>query len=82
MASLTKPQIALDQVRAALRAGVPPAAVLANAGYGIDLPNRARRRVIWREGTNGTPTSRFTDSSSRSAAHFPGPPNTCATRQL
>ncbi len=36
----TKPQIALDQIRAALKAGVPPAAVLADAGYGIDTAFR------------------------------------------
>ena len=32
----TKPQIALAQIRAALQAGIPPAPVLADAGYGID----------------------------------------------
>ena len=31
----TKPAIALDQVRAALEASVPPAIVLADAGYGV-----------------------------------------------
>ena len=31
----TKPEIALDQIRAALKAGVPPAIVLADAGYGV-----------------------------------------------
>lgn len=36
----TKPQIALDQIRAALQAGVPPAPVLADAGYGIDTAFR------------------------------------------
>ena len=119
----TKPQIALDQIRAALQAGVPRATVLADAGYGIDtafrdgitelgllyavgiqsstslwppgtaplppkpyggrgrppslvgrdadhapisarqlamgLPNRAWRRVTWREGSNATLASRF-----------------------
>ena len=33
----TKPQIALGQIRAALAAGVPPAAVLTDAGYGVEL---------------------------------------------
>jgi SRSO17 transposase len=36
----TKPQIALGQIRAALAAGVPPATVLADAGYGIDTDFR------------------------------------------
>ena len=36
----TKPQIALDQIRAALAAGVPPAPVLADAGYGVDTDFR------------------------------------------
>ena len=120
----TKPQIALDQVRTALQAGVPPATLLADVGYGIDtafrdgitepgllyavgiqsptslwppgmgplppkpyggrgrppslvrrdadhapvsarqlaidLPNRAWRRITWREGSNATLASRFT----------------------
>ena len=36
----TKPAIALDQVRVALEAGVPPAIVLADAGYGVDTDFR------------------------------------------
>jgi len=36
----TKPQIALAQIHAALQAGVPPAPVLADAGYGIDTEFR------------------------------------------
>ena len=36
----TKPQIALEQIRAALAAGVPPGVVLADAGYGIDTDFR------------------------------------------
>lgn len=32
----TKPQIALDQVRAALAAGTPAGVILADAGYGVD----------------------------------------------
>ncbi|MDQ2763893.1 MAG: IS701 family transposase [Pseudomonadota bacterium] len=36
----TKPQIALDQVRAAIAAGVPKATVLADAGYGVDTAFR------------------------------------------
>jgi SRSO17 transposase len=36
----TKPQIALTQIRAALDAGVPPAVVLADAGYGVDTTFR------------------------------------------
>ena len=36
----TKPQIALAQIRAAHAAGVPPATVLADAGYGVDTALR------------------------------------------
>jgi len=36
----TKPQIALVQIRAAIEAGVPTAAVLADAGYGVDTAFR------------------------------------------
>jgi SRSO17 transposase len=36
----TKPQIALAHIRAAVQAGVPPAPVLADAGYGIDTAFR------------------------------------------
>jgi SRSO17 transposase len=36
----TKPQIALAQIRAALDAGVAPAMVLADAGYGVDTTFR------------------------------------------
>ena len=36
----TKPRIALDQIRAALAAGVPPGVVLADAGYGVDTAFR------------------------------------------
>jgi SRSO17 transposase len=36
----TKPEIALSQLRAAFQAGVPPATVLANAGYGVDTEFR------------------------------------------
>jgi SRSO17 transposase len=32
----TKPQIALDQIRAAFAAGITPGVVLADAGYGVD----------------------------------------------
>ena len=32
----TKPQIALGQIKSALQAGVSPAAVLMDAGYGVD----------------------------------------------
>src|SRR5918997_3934093 len=32
----TKPEIALDQIRSALAAGVSPGVVLADAGYGVD----------------------------------------------
>ena len=37
----TKPEIALDQIRAALAAGVPRGVVLADAGYGIDTAFRS-----------------------------------------
>lgn len=40
MAFKTKPEIALDQVRAALAAGIPPGIVLADAGYGVDTAFR------------------------------------------
>lgn len=36
----TKPQIALAQIRAAVQVGVPPATVLADAGYGVDTAFR------------------------------------------
>ena len=36
----TKPQIAFGQIRAAIAAGVPPACVLTDAGYGIDTEFR------------------------------------------
>jgi SRSO17 transposase len=36
----TKPQIALGQIRSALRAGVSPATVLMDAGYGVDTEFR------------------------------------------
>ena len=36
----TKPQIALDQIRTAIVAGVPGAPVLADAGYGVDTDFR------------------------------------------
>jgi len=37
----TKPEIALDQIRTALAAGVPGGVVLAGAGYGVDTPRPA-----------------------------------------
>ena len=37
----TKPEIALDQIRAALAAGVPAGTVLADAGYGNDTAFRS-----------------------------------------
>ena len=37
----TKPQIALEQIRQAVKEEVPPAPVLADAGYGIDSQFRA-----------------------------------------
>jgi SRSO17 transposase len=36
----TKPQIALDQIRAALETGLPTGVVLADAGYGVDTAFR------------------------------------------
>lgn len=38
----TKPTIALDQIEAALAAGVPPGVGLADAGYGADMKFQAR----------------------------------------
>ncbi len=52
VASRTKPQIALGQIRDARDGGVPPAVLLADAGYGVDTDFRegklaaARMRVI------------------------------------
>ena len=37
----TKPEIALDQIRAALEAGAPPGVVLMDAGYGADTRLRS-----------------------------------------
>ena len=37
----TKPEIALDQIRAALEAGAPPGVVLMDAGYGADTSPRS-----------------------------------------
>ncbi len=37
----TKPEIALDQIRTALSAGVPGGVVLADAGYGVDTAFRS-----------------------------------------
>ena len=40
----TKPEIALDQIRAALEAGAPPGVVLMDAGYGADT---SLRSALW-----------------------------------
>src|SRR5918998_1246582 len=37
----TKPEIALDQIRTALQAGVPPGVILMDAGYGTDTSLRS-----------------------------------------
>lgn len=42
----TKPQIALDQIRNALTAGLPTGVVLADAGYGIDTAFRTGVRAL------------------------------------
>jgi SRSO17 transposase len=42
----TKPQIALDQIRGALAAGLPRGVVLADAGYGIDTAFRTELRGL------------------------------------
>ena len=42
----TKPRIALEQIRLALQAGVAPATVLADAGYGIDTDFRVASRLL------------------------------------
>jgi len=42
----TKPQIALDQIRQAMQAGIPQGVVLADAGYGIDTAFRIGLRKM------------------------------------
>src|ERR1700712_1845027 len=42
----TKPEIALDQIRAALADQVPPGLVLADAGYGIDTAFRTALKAL------------------------------------
>ena len=42
----TKPQIALSQIEAALKAGVAHGVVLADAGYGVDGGFRARLTAL------------------------------------
>jgi SRSO17 transposase len=42
----TKPQIALEQIRAALQAGVPPGVVLMDAGYGNNGPLRQALKAL------------------------------------
>ena len=42
----TKPEIALDQIRTALSAGVPSGVVLADAGYGVDTAFRTGLTAI------------------------------------
>ena len=37
----TKPEIALDQIKTALAAGIPAGVVLADAGYGVDAKFRS-----------------------------------------
>ena len=59
-AFLTKPQIALAQIRAALDAGVPPAPVLADAGYGVDTD--------FRDGITGLACATSSASSPRPAS--------------
>jgi SRSO17 transposase len=69
----TKPRIALEQIRAALEAGVSPATVLADAGYGIDTEFRDGVRALglsyvvgiqsstslWTPGTGPLPPKRW-----------------------
>ncbi len=43
---LTKPQIALDQIRRAIEAGIPTGVVLADAGYGVDTAFRTGLRAM------------------------------------
>lgn len=42
----TKPQIALDQIRQAMQAGIPQGVVLTDAGYGIDTAFRTGLRKL------------------------------------
>lgn len=42
----TKPQIALDQIRRAVEAGIPTGIVLADAGYGVDTAFRIGLRAM------------------------------------
>lgn len=42
----TKPQIALDQIRRAVEAGIPTGVVLADAGYGVDTAFRIGLRAM------------------------------------
>src|SRR5258708_2218746 len=64
----TKPQIALEQIRPALKAGVAPRPVreddpkpprVSVEALALSLPKRAWRTVTWREGTNVKLRSRF-----------------------
>lgn len=69
----TKPQIALDQIRAAQQAGVPAAVVLADAGYGADTAFREgiselglryvvgiqSSATVWAPGTRPLPPKRW-----------------------
>lgn len=43
---LTKPQIALDQIRRAVEAGIPAGVILADAGYGSDTAFRTGLRSM------------------------------------
>ncbi len=49
----TKPQIALGQIRAALKAGVPPGVVLMDASYGCNLALRTDRYHVHGESIQG-----------------------------
>jgi len=66
----TKPEIALDQIRAALADGVAPGLVLADAGYGIDTAFRTALTALGLRYSLGVQSS----TSLRAPGSAPLPP--------